>query len=601
VFQLHLISKPEIKMEQNKTKSYGSALYTIITVFFFWGFLAASNGIFIPFCKAHFNLSQFESQLIDFTFYGGYFIGSLGLYFASQITKVDFLNKLGYKNGIIWGLVLSAVGALLMVPAVDSGSFGFILGAFFVIALGFSLQQTAANPFVIALGTPETGANRLNLAGGVNNFGTLLGPVIVSIVLFGSASKLIPAIDVKITAINNLYFILAGLYIAVAIFFWVSNLPKVTSDEKIEASHKTNLPLFIIFIAFCLVLAAGPLSEFIAGLVNKGGTPNVPDIGNINMENINNHTFASNAIKDMVIAFLHLAGLIKSYIVYFALLVILGTLIISLKSAGKKREGWGAMQYPQLIYGMIAIFTYVGVEVTIQSNMGSLLKTPEFGGFSAAQIAPFISLYWGSLMIGRWTGAIAVFHMSNTAKNILTVVVPFFAFGVVLLVNRLSGVDVSSLYIYALCIVVLVVGFMIGQQKPVRTLTIFGLLGVLAMVIGLLTTGAVGRFAFISGGLCCSIMWPSIFALAVAGLGKYTSQGSAFLIMMILGGSIIPPVQGILADTTQHSFTWISGLHLSYIVPVFGFAYMAFFAWKAGSVLKQQGIDVDNMEASGGH
>ncbi len=544
-------------MEQNKTKSYGSALYTIITVFFFWGFLAASNGIFIPFCKAHFHLSQFESQLIDFTFYGGYFIGSLVLYFASQITKVDILNKLGYKNGIIYGLVLSAVGALLMVPAVNSGSFGLILGAFFVIALGFSLQQTAANPFVIALGTPETGANRLNLAGGVNNFGTLLGPVIVSIVLFGGASKLIPAADVKITAINNLYFILAGLYIAVAIFFWISDLPKVTSDEKIEASHKTNVPLLIIFVAFCLVLAAGPLAD----------ATNLP----------------------------------KAWFVYAALAIILITLIISLQLAGKAKEGWGAMKYPQLIYGMIAIFTYVGVEVTIQSNMGSLLKTPEFGGFSAAQIAPFISLYWGSLMIGRWTGAIAVFHLSNTAKNILTIVVPFFAFGVVLLVNRLSGVDVSSLYIYALCVVILVVGFFIGQQKPVRTLTIFGLLGVLAMVVGLLTTGAVGRFAFISGGLCCSIMWPSIFALAVAGLGKYTSQGSAFLIMMILGGSIIPPVQGILADSTQHSFAGMSGLHLSYIVPVFGFAYLAFFAWKAGAELKKQGIDVDNVEASGGH
>ena len=227
-------------MEQNKTKSYGSALYTIITVFFFWGFLAASNGIFIPFCKAHFHLTQFESQLIDFTFYGGYFIGSLVLYFASQATKVDILNKLGYKNGIIYGLIISAVGALIMVPAINSGSFGFILSAFFVIALGFSLQQTAANPFVIALGSPETGSNRLNLAGGVNNFGTLLGPVIVSIVLFGSASKLIPAADVKITAVNNLYFILAGLYVAVAIFFWISNLPKVTSDEKIEASHKAR-------------------------------------------------------------------------------------------------------------------------------------------------------------------------------------------------------------------------------------------------------------------------------------------------------------------------------------------------------------------------
>ena len=544
-------------MEQNKTKSYGSALYTIITVFFFWGFLAASNGIFIPFCKAHFSLTQFESQLIDFTFYGGYFIGSLVLYFASQITKVDILNKLGYKNGIIYGLVLSAVGALLMVPAVDSGSFGFILGAFFVIALGFSLQQTAANPFVIALGTPETGANRLNLAGGVNNFGTLLGPVIVSIVLFGSASKLIPAADVKITAINNLYFILAGLYIAVAIFFWVSNLPKVTSDEKIEASHKTNVPLIIIFVAFCLVLAAGPLADY--------------------------------------------TGIAKADYVYAALAIILLTLIISLTIAGKNGEGWGAMQYPQLIYGMIAIFTYVGVEVTIQSNMGSLLKTAEFGGFSAAQIAPYISLYWGSLMIGRWTGAIAVFKLTNATKNILTVVVPFFAFGVVLLVNYMSGVDVGNLYIYALCVAILIVGFYVGQQKPVRTLTIFGLLGVLAMVVGLLTTGAVGRFAFISGGLCCSIMWPSIFALAVAGLGKYTSQGSAFLIMMILGGSIIPPVQGILADTTATSFPGISGIHLSYIIPVFGFAYMAFFAWKAGSVLKKQGIDVDNMEASGGH
>jgi len=540
-------------MEQKNSKSYGTALYTIITVFFFWGFLAASNGIFIPFCKAHFNLTQFESQLIDFTFYGGYFIGSLG----SQITKVDILNKLGYKNGIIYGLVLSAVGALLMVPAVDSGSFGLILGAFFVIALGFSLQQTAANPFVIALGTPETGANRLNLAGGVNNFGTLVGPLIVSFVLFGSASKLIPAVDVKITAINNLYFILAGLYIAVAIFFWVSNLPKVTSDEKIEASHKTNWPLFIIFVAFCLVLAAGPLAEA--------------------------------------------TGIAKAYYVYAALAIILITLIISLTIAGKNGKGWGAMQYPQIIYGMIAIFTYVGVEVTIQSNMGSLLKTAEFGGFSAAQIGPYISLYWGSLMIGRWTGAIAVFKLSNSTKNILTIVVPFFAFGVVLLANYISGADLSTLYIYALCVVILVVGFYVGQQKPVRTLTIFGLLGVFAMIVGLMTTGAVGRFAFISGGLCCSIMWPSIFALAVAGLGKYTSQGSAFLIMMILGGSIIPPVQGILADSTATSFSGISGIHLSYVIPVFGFAYLAFFAWKAGSVLKKQGIDVDNMEASGGH
>jgi len=592
-------------MEQNKSKSYGTALYTIITVFFFWGFLAASNGIFIPFCKAHFNLSQFESQLIDFTFYGGYFIGSLGLYFASQITKVDFLNKLGYKNGIIWGLVLSAVGALLMVPAVDSGSFGFILGAFFVIALGFSLQQTAANPFVIALGTPETGANRLNLAGGVNNFGTLLGPVIVSIVLFGSASKLIPAIDVKITSINNLYFILAGLFIAVAIFFWLSNLPKVTSDEKIEASHKTNTPLFIIFLAFLIILVAGPASNFFGELITKNhgfiiDAASIKKYGSLPLDQLAKLNIDA-TLKLHLTYLTQQVGFIKSCFVYSSLLIILLTLIITVFKTGKNKEGWGAMQYPQLIYGMIAIFTYVGTEVTIQSNMGSLLKTPEFGGFSAAQIAPFISLYWGSLMIGRWTGAIAVSKLPKESKSALTIIIPIIAFGVILLINTLSGANVQSLYVYVFLVFILMAGFIFGQERPVATLSIFGILGVIAMVIGLITTGNISLFAFISGGLCCSIMWPSIFALSIAGLGKYTSQGSAFLIMMILGGSIIPPVQGILADSTQHSFTWISGIHLSYIVPVFGFAYMAFFAWKAGAVLKKQGIDIDHVEASGGH
>lgn len=545
-------------MEQKNTKSYGTALYTIITVFFFWGFSAASNGVFIPFCKAHFHLSQFESQLIDYTFYGGYFIGSLILYYASEISKIDIMNKLGYKNGIIYGLILSAAGALLMLPAVNSGSFLFILGAFFVIALGFSLQQTAANPFVIALGSPETGANRLNFAGGVNNFGTLLGPAAISIILFGSASKQLPADQVKITSINDAYLILAGLFIAVAIFFWFSKLPKVTSDEKFESSKKTILPLFIIFIGFCLVFIAKPSAAA--------------------------------------------TGIPESYFVYASLVIILVTLFAALAAAGRSNEGWGAMHYPQLIFGMIAIFTYVGVEVTIQSNLGSLLKTPEFGGFSTDKIAPYISLYWGSLMIGRWTGAIGAFNLSKAVKNVLTIIVPFIAFGVVLLVNnKLSGQDVSSLYIYGVCVAVVIVGFLVGQQKPVRTLTIFGLLGVGTMIFGLLTTGKIGLFALISGGLCCSIMWPSIFALAIAGLGKYTSQGSSLLIMMILGGSIIPPIQGVLADSSQNLVSGMSGIHFSYIVPVIGFAYLAFFAWKAGSVLKKQGIDIDHMEASGGH
>ena len=538
-------------MKENNTKSYGSALYTLVTVFFFWGFLAASNGIFIPFCKSHFHLTQFESQLIDFTFYGGYFIGSLILYFASQATRVDILNKLGYKNGIVWGLVISAVGALCMIPAVATGSFIFILGALFVVALGFSLQQTAANPFVVALGPPETGSNRLNFAGAINNIGGLLGPIVVSLVLFGSAQGAASTSDVKLSSIDTLYYILAGLFLAVAVFFYFANLPVVTSDEKIENSKKPTPPLIIMFVAFCLIMVADQLAAA--------------------------------------------TGIAKATYIYSALAIIILTLIGSLLSAQKSKEGWGAMQYPQLILGMIAIFTYVGTEVTIQSNLGALLKLPNFGGFTESQMSPFISLYWGSLMIGRWTGAIGAFNFSKTIKNILTLIVPFAAFAIILVVNHISGSDVSTLYKYAISIVVMIVAFYIGAQKPVRTLVSLGVLGIIFMLIGLFTTGTVAVFAFISGGLCCSIMWPSIFSLAITGLGKYTGQGSAFLIMMILGGSIIPPVQGLMADTI--------GIHQSYIVPVIGFAYIVFFAWKVRVELIKQGINIDHVqvEKSGGH
>jgi len=545
-------------MEQDKTKSYGSALYTLIIVFFFWGFLAASNGVFIPFCKSHFSLSQFQSQLIDFTFYGGYFIGSLILYFASQFSKVDILNKLGYKNGIILGLVISAAGALGMIPAVASGSFGLILTVFFIIAVGFSLQQTAANPFVVALGPPETGSNRLNFAGSVNNIGALLGPVVVGLVLFGSASAKIAPADVKISSVDNLYYILAGLFIAVAIFFWISKLPTVTSDEEIEASTKANIPLFVIFIAFLLILAADPISN----------ATSIP----------------------------------SQYFVYASLAIIIFTLVGTIFAAKGSAHGWGAMQYPQLILGMLAIFTYVGTEVTIQSNMGALLKTPAFGSFNESEVAPYISLYWGSLMIGRFAGAIGAFNLSKTTKYILYVLVPFIAFGLVLFVNAFfAGVDVSNFYVYAVCVAILVVAFFIGQQKPVRTLSTLGVLGMIFILVGLFTTGRVATFSFISGGLCCSIMWPSIFSLAITGLGKYTSQGSAFLIMMILGGSIIPPLQGKIADGSNNIIAGMSGIHFSYIVPVLGFAYLTYFAWKVSRELQKQGIDLDHVEAKGGH
>jgi FHS family L-fucose permease-like MFS transporter len=276
-----------------------------------------------------------------------------------------------------------------------------------------------------------------------------------------------------------------------------------------------------------------------------------------------------------------------------ALGVIVFGLLFAYSRASKKPEGWGAMKYPQLVLGMLAIFVYVGVEVSIGSNLGELLKQKQFGGYQSSQIAPFISMYWGSLMIGRWAGAISVFNPKETIRKILLIVVPLIAFGVVIGVNSAAKKDMSPLYGYLGCVIVQIVAFFISKEKPVRTLLIFGLLSTLAMIIGLSTTGMTSIYAFLSGGLFCSIMWPSIFSLAVAGLGKYTTQGAAFLVMMILGGSIIPPIQGKLAD--------IIGIHQSYWVAVASFAYLAFFAFRMKGILKKQGIDFDSQTASGGH
>lgn len=173
-------------------------------------------------------------------------------------------------------------------------------------------------------------------------------------------------------------------------------------------------------------------------------------------------------------------------------------------------------------------------------------------------------------------------------------VVPVVAFGVVIGINAISQYDVRPLYYYILCVLVQIIAFYISKNKPARTLLIFSGLGLLAMVIGLLTTGKVAIYSFLSGGLFCSIMWPAIFNLSIAGLGKYATQGSAFLIMMILGGGIIPPLQGKMADYIQSKTTVVGyGIHQSYWVPVCCFAYLAFFGFAVKGILKKQGIDYE--------
>jgi len=546
-----------------------SALTTLVTVFFFWGFIAASNSVFIPFCKTYFEIDQFQSQLVDFAFYGAYFIGALLLFIISSSIKKDIINSWGYKKGIIYGLLLSAIGAFLMFPATFGAEQGqtqvfyYILIAFFIVGLGFSLQQTTANPFAIALGNPETGSHRLNLAGGINSFGTTIGPIVVSFILFGAAvdgeqlTAMIQNNEIKLTTIQALYIGVGVLFLlAAALFHFSKKLPALKAETAFEPANKARNLLIVLTVI--IVACFGYIFSTYSGEV-----------------------IATEGLEKT-----------RLIILFVALFAVIATVTVANTSASKKAEGWGAMKYPQLVLGMLAIFTYVGVEVTIGSNLGELLKqvTDKTANLNPlglkvlndAEIAPFISLYWGGLMIGRWVGAITVFNPSKGVKKALLIIVPYVAFAVILFVNKVNY-STNQILFFSFCIAIQIIGFFVAKDNPVKSLKIFAFLGVLAMLIGLFTTGNVALFAFLSGGLFCSIMWPCIFTLSIAGLGKYTSQGSAFLIMMILGGAIIPPLQGKLAD--------VFNIQSSYWMAVLCFAYLLFYAFRAKSVLDKQGVE----------
>jgi len=481
---------------QQKTK--WSQFGTLVTVFFFWGFVAASNDILIPVFKDKLNISQGQAQMISLAFYVAYTVGAIIYYLISKASGGDILNRLGYKNGISVGLIISALGALLFYPAAMSASFPLLISGLFIIGLGYSLQQTAANPLAIIMGDPASGAQRLSMAGGVNNFGTTIGPLLVSFAIFGSASA-------------------SGVHVA--------------SISSVKA------PYLILGAAFLVIAAIFKFSKL----------PNKIDLDQTSAED------ASDSSK-----LLHRSSPLK---------------------------------YPQLALGMLGIFIYVGVEVSTASNLPLFMKlklhTP------TDQVAPYVSLYWASLMIGRWTASVGAFGVSNAVKKILNFVMPYVAFGVFLLVNVIAGHDVKPFAIYPLIIVAMIIGDILSKGNPARQLLIFASMGITALLIGIFADGMISVYAFTSVGLFCSTLWPCIFTLAVAGLGKHTNEGSNFLIMMIMGGGIISWFQGYLSESI--------GIQYSYFVGVACFLYLAYYAIRAKKELKAQGIDFDALRAAGGH
>ena len=637
-------------------KQNNSALYTLITVFFFWGFFGASNGVFIPFCKTYFQLDQFQAQLVEFAFYGAYFVGALILFIWSSFSKKDILNNWGYKKGIVYGLLISAIGAFIMWPAVNGSNFGdtqvfyYVLAVLFIVGLGFALQQTAANPFAVSLGDPATGSNRLNFAGGVNSFGTAIGPILIAVIIFGSVSLSSEEINNRIVdgeltlgPLQLLYLGVAIAFLLVAAFFYFSkNLPDAKNDEPFEPANKSKNVLvsltIVITICFGWIFYSygeGYAKDNFQNEIEKIVSENGYNIDNgeielidkkFNVEDneINDITSILSSIDQMSLerrtkvaksesltpvgfnkqqnllfkltdqealkkATPEWVELYRLYALLIALIFTFGIIFYGYISSSKKPEGWGALKYPQLAWGMLAIFTYVGVEVTIQSNLGELLKKDIGNGLNAiglnvmseAESAKYIALYWGGLMIGRWTGSLGVFNLSKTMKNTLLFITPFIAFGVVIAVNYLTNpINITEIGIFSVLIMIQILGFYLAKDNAVKTMAIFSSFGIIAMIIGLYSEGNLALFSLLTGGLFCSIMWPCIFSLSIKGIGKYTSQGASFLVMMILGGAIIPPLQGKLAD--------ISGIQNSYWVAVICFVFLLIYSIMTNKILTKQ-------------
>jgi FHS family L-fucose permease-like MFS transporter len=218
----------------------------------------------------------------------------------------DIINHIGYKKGIIYGLGISVIGALLIIPSANANSFYAILGSLFVVALGFSVQQTCAQPFAISLGDPATGSHRLNLGGGVNSFGTTLGPIIVSFFLFGSVGN--SNVEVTVKNINNLYLIVAGVFAVVALFFQFSGLPEGKNDEPFEKAGKASGALSVMTLLILGVIVVGQFAD-----------------------------------------------ISKLTLLIAMMVIVIAILFYSNSKAEKSSVGWGAMKYPQLIYGMLGI------------------------------------------------------------------------------------------------------------------------------------------------------------------------------------------------------------------------------------------------------
>jgi len=459
-------------MDKSKT-NYGFSLTVLTSLFFMWGFITVLNDILIPHLKNVFDLNYAQAMLIQMAFFGAYFVGGF-LYFIISRVSGDPINKIGYKNGIILGLLISAIGTALFYPAAQFHMYGFFLSALFVLGLGFAVLQIAANPYVAILGPESQASARLNLSQAFNSFGTTIGPIIGGFLIFE-------------------YF----------------NVGVSGADSVI----KPYLMLTVMLLLLLVIIKLIPLPR-------------------IQME----------------------------------------------QDPKEQVSGRGALAYRHLKLGALAIFLYVGAEVAIGSFLVSFIGLENIAGMGESAASAFIAFYWGGAMIGRFLGAISLSNMEIKKKYPLMLVVSIITFAVIFFVvdarNEIEFVDIIP---YLGFLLLNYIGFIFGKSLPGRTLTVFAIMPIILLAIGMFFNGYLAMWAILGIGIFNSIMWSNIFTLAIKGLGSNTSQGSSVLVMFIVGGAILPPIQGLVAD--------MIGVQLSFIIPMLSYLYLAWYGWKGHIVV----------------
>lgn len=480
--------KEEILVSEPERGKYRLQLIVLTILFFMWGFITCMNDILIPYLKKVFELGYFQAMMVQFSFFGAYFIGSL-LYFIVSHFKGDPIQKMGYKNGILMGLFISAVACFLFYPAAHYKVYAFFLGALFVLGLGFTLLQIAANPYVAILGPSSSSSSRLNLSQGFNSFGTTIAPIIGGYLIFH-------------------YFAQWGV-----------------------------------------------------PLLDKGGNPVLSDTG-----------------SQVSAASVQLPYLIFGVLFLLVALVIKITPLPRYVSNEKTSGNLGALRYRHLVLGMMAIFMYVGGEVSIGSMLIVYLR--ELMDYPEMVSKSFLAFYWGGAMIGRFTGSVMLAgNLKLSSKVLWMVVISSIGFLVIFTsINLESSMSLKTVMPFLLLIAANLVGFLFGRSLPHRTVMVFALIVIGLLITTVVSGGLLALWAVIGIGLFNSIMWSNIFTLAIKDLGPDTSQGSSLLIMAILGGALIPLLQGKIAD--------ISGVQISFVVPVICYLYIAFYGWKGYKPVK---------------